>query len=182
MIRFARIGYRIILPNSTNKTLYMTSDGLGTAVSQAFTTDAGGTTTSVEKAGGAAFAATAAGCMVRCVTATQAANVGLSRKVVTRDGNDDLTVNPFPANVTIGDTMVLERELKTVRRVKLVVEAGGHLHYPERADEGEGAALVGDPLIDESEVRELLFPKGITALPILTDSDVSAVYVNVMAE
>jgi hypothetical protein len=174
-----RCAFRTLLPNTTVKTLYLTSDGLGTAVSQSFTANnAAPSATNVTKAAGTNFAATAAGCMLRCVTATEAANVGVSRKVTTRNGNDQLTVNAFPANVTAADTFVLERIITQVfREIALAVESGGHAHVSIN----RGAALASDPLIDDSVIFRESVSEGASEVNILTDSDVSAVYINVMA-
>jgi hypothetical protein len=175
-----RIGIRTLLPNATVKTIYFTSDGLGTAVSQAFTCNNGAPSpTNVEKAAGTNFAATAAGCMLRCVTAVQAANVGLSRKVTVRNGNDQLTVNAFPAVMTATDTFVLERVItQAVRRVAVTVETGGHCHVSFN----KGAALVTDPLADDTMIKRFEIAEGAAEVNLLTDSDVSTIYVNVEGE
>ncbi len=174
--RFSR---RIALPNATVKTVYMTNDGLATAVSQAFTCNqAAPSPTNVEKAAGTNFAATAAGCMLRCVTATIAANVGVSREVTVRNGNNQLSTNPFPANMTAGDTFVLERVLQTYRRATISVEAGGHAHVSFN----KGAALVGDTKIDDTMIRHFDIPEEFSQIDLLTVSDVSAFYANIEAE
>jgi hypothetical protein len=178
-MNLARVQPRVALPNATAKTIYLTCDGLGTAVSQAFTANnAAPSATNVEKAAGTNFAATAAGCLLRCTAATQAANVGVSRKVVTRNGNDQLTVNAFPANVTAGDTFVLERIIQTFRDVSIWCEAGGHAHIAV----GTGLALASDPKIDDSTIFHRYYPEGVTSIEVLTVSDVSTIYMDVFAE
>jgi hypothetical protein len=173
-----RIGYRTALPSATVKTLYMSSDGLGTAVSQAFTKNGAASATDVTKAAGTNFAATAVGCMIRCLTATVAANVGQVRKCTVRNGNDQLTCNAFPGNMTAGDTFILEREVQTLRKVKLTIEPGGHAHVSIN----KGAALVTDPKIDDTMIKTLQALEGFTQVDILTDSDVHTIYINVEAE
>jgi len=167
-----RIFIRTLLPNATVKTIYMTSDGLETAVHDLVTnTKVAASATLLETTG--VFAASAAGCMVRM---TSGLNIGLSRKCVTRTSDTAIICNAFPSNNVLSDTFILERAIQAVREAELWVETGGHCHV---APFNRGAALVADPKVDDTMIKRYKIHEGTTQIDLLTDSDVSAIYVNV---
>jgi len=168
---------RVALPDTTTLTIPLTHDGLA-AITEFKAQQTGTASATAISDSARTMPTTAVGAWL---LALSGANAGLRRRITTRNSATQVTCEAFPAVVAVGDRFEIVRVQRKVHNIKMWVDADADCFFTMfNSTNSVQTAHILCPHIDDTILIEKSSRDGFDNVSVITDSDMSSYYVNII--